>query len=159
MHPRELCKRAQIHQQTNKSTDAIATQKKDYRQLPKLTYATQSNPSPPAFTTVPFDPWKFFDQEIEIEIKDINGNVVNSEQEPDRFPIHRITELAAVVIGRRNTEFLRRNENSNHSPRSAAPPNLIRNKRSKFQKSEPPHNFMEARPLKRNFYGSKSSPN
>ena len=42
--------------------------------LPK---ATKPNPSPPAITTAPFDPWKLIDQEFEIKINDIYKNVVN----------------------------------------------------------------------------------
>ena len=42
-----------------------------------LLNATQSNPSPPAITTAPLDPWKLIDQELEIKIKNTYKNVVN----------------------------------------------------------------------------------
>ena len=90
MSPRELCIRAQLHQQTNKhspittqkptSTAPITTQKDTSPSLPEtnvLPNATQSYPSPPAITSAPFDPWKLIDQELEIEINDIYKDVVN----------------------------------------------------------------------------------
>ena len=39
----------------------------------------------------------------------------SSKQQPDRFPIHRIIEAAAVVIIRRNTKLQLRNESKRFS--------------------------------------------
>ena len=62
------------------STAPITTQKETSPATPEtnaLPNATQSDPSPPAITTAPFDPWKLIDQELEININNIYKNVVN----------------------------------------------------------------------------------
>ena len=105
---------APITTQKPQNTAPITTQKETSPSTPEtnvLPNATQSYPSPPAITTAPLDPWKLINQELENKINDIykknywKPRFINSKQEQARFPIHRISETAAVVISRRNTKF------------------------------------------------------
>ena len=92
----------------------LQLKKKHHWLQPKQTYCpTQLNliHRPVAITTVPSDPWKLIDQELEFKINDmyncrkLETALNSSKQEQARLPVHRITEREAAVISRRNTKF------------------------------------------------------
>ena len=138
MQSRELCKRAQLHQQTNKHSphhnakinkhSPITTQKETSPSTPEtnvLPNAKQSYPLPPAITTGSFDHWKLIDQKLENKKNHIYKNVVNWKP---RFIILSKNKPGFQFIELLNQQLLSlvektSNESSNDSPESAAPQN------------------------------------